>query len=332
MALPIEDYAVIGDCRTAALVGTDGSVDWLCFPRFDAPACFAALLGTPDHGRWLVAPAGPVRATRRQYRGDTLVLETVFETDEGEVAVVDFMPVGRDAPAVVRIVEGRRGRVPMRMQLAIRFDYGSEVPWVYAADGGVLAVAGPDAVRLDTPVKTVGQGLTTVAEFAAEPGKRVPFSFASFRSFDHPPARFDAEAALAETDRWWREWSGRCTYKGERRDLVVRSLLTLKALTYQPSGGIVAAATTSLPEKIGGVRNWDYRYCWLRDATLTLLALMNAGYADEAKAWRQWLLRAVAGDPTTTQIMYGLGGERRLVEWEVKELAGLRRVEAGAGR
>ena len=206
----------------------------------------------------------------------------------------------------------------MRMQLAIRFDYGSEVPWVYAADGGVLAVAGPDAVRLDTPVKTVGQGLTTVAEFAAEPGKRVPFSFASFRSFDHPPARFDAEAALAETDRWWREWSGRCTYKGERRDLVVRSLLTLKALTYQPSGGIVAAATTSLPEKMGGVRNWDYRYCWLRDATLTLLALINAGYADEAKAWRQWLLRAVAGDPTTTQIMYGLGGERRLIEWEVK--------------
>ncbi|HEX4607359.1 MAG TPA: glycoside hydrolase family 15 protein [Urbifossiella sp.] len=322
MSLRIEDYALVGDLHTAALVGRDGSVDWLCFPRFDSPACFAALLGTSDNGRWRIAPAGQITTARRRYVGNTLVLETEFETDDGVVAVTDFMPVRDEAPDMVRIVEGRRGAVPVRSELALRFDYGSVVPWVQKSDGGVAGVAGPDAVRLRTPVPTRGEGMTTIAEFTARPGLRVPFVLTWYRSFDPVPAEVDPEAALADTLAWWEDWAGRCTYDGERRDLVVRSLVTLKAMTYAPSGGIVAAPTTSLPERLGGVRNWDYRYCWLRDATLTLLSLLNCGYLDEARAWREWLLRAVAGDPSKIQIMYGVGGERRLDEYEVPWLAG----------
>jgi len=322
MALRIEDYALIGDCQTAALVGTDGSIDWLCLPRFDSGACFAALLGTPENGRWRIAPAGPVTATRRRYVGDTLVLETEFETADGVVAVTDFMPVRETVPDLIRVVEGRRGRVPVRMDLTLRFDYGRVVPWVQRDDGGVTAVAGPDAVHLRTPAETRGEGLSTVADFTVGKGARVPFVLTWHRSFDPSPKPIDPEKARAETLAWWEEWAGRCTYAGHRKDLVLRSLITLKALTYAPSGGIVAAATTSLPEFVGGVRNWDYRFCWLRDATLTLLALINAGYTGEAKAWEEWLLRAVAGDPGETQIMYGIGGERRLDEFEVPWLAG----------
>lgn len=322
MAMRIEDYALIGDCRTAALVGRDGSIDWLCLPRFDSPACFAALLGTAANGRWHLAPRRVVRAARRRYVGDTLVLETEFEADDGVVAVIDFMPVGGDAPQVVRVVEGRRGAVSMRGEVVIRFDYGSVVPWVRRADRGVSAVAGPDAIRLLTPAETHGEGLKTVSEFTVRAGERVPFVLAWHRSFEPDPQPADPEAALAHALAWWGEWAGRCTYAGVRRDLVLRSLLTLKALTYLPSGGIVAAATTSLPEFVGGVRNWDYRYCWLRDATLTLLALVDAGYMGEARAWRGWLLRAVAGDPARLRIMYGLGGERRLDEYEVPWLPG----------
>jgi hypothetical protein len=322
MALPFEDYALIGDCQTAALVGKDGSVDWLCFPRFDSPACFAALLGTPENGRWRMSPAGDVRASRRRYLGDTLVLETEWETADGVVAVIDFMPIRGEAPDVVRIVEGRGGVVRVRSELVIRFEYGSVVPWVQRNDGGVTAVAGPNALRLRTAAESHGENLKTVSEFTVREGERVPFVLTWHRSFDPDPTSVDAEGSLKDTLAWWREWSERCTYEGARRDLVIRSLVTLKALQYLPSGEIAAAATTSLPEFIGGVRNWDYRYCWLRDATLTLLALVNAGYTDEACAWREWLLRAVAGDPAKLQIMYGLGGERRLEEYEVPWLAG----------
>jgi len=322
MAMRIEDYALIGDCQTAALVGRDGSIDWLCLPRFDSAACFAGLLGTPDNGRWRLGPVSSSVAVRRRYIGETLVLETEFETPEGTIAVLDLMPIRGVAPDVVRIVEGRRGRVCVRSELVIRFEHGSIVPWVQRADGGVSAIAGPDALRLVTPVATRGEGLTTVAEFTVSEGERVPFVLTWHRSYDPEPARVDPEAALDDTLAWWQEWSSRCTYAGSRRDLVMRSLITLKALTYLPSGGIVAAATTSLPEAIGGVRNWDYRFCWLRDATFTLLSLLDAGYIDEATAWREWLLRAVAGDPSKLQIMYGLGGERRLDEYELPWLAG----------
>jgi GH15 family glucan-1,4-alpha-glucosidase len=322
MALRIEDYALIGDCQTAALVGTDGSIDWLCLPRFDSDACFAALLGTPDHGRWQVAPTTPVRSVRRAYRGDTLVLDTEFETDGGAVRVTDFMPIRGKAPDVVRIVEGLRGRVPMRSELVIRFDYGSFVPWVRRAADGIRAVAGPDSLQLHTTAETHGENLKTVSEFAVAEGQRVPFVLTWEHSYLTEPEAIDANRSLQDTLSWWGEWSARCTYAGEWRDLIVRSLITLKALTYMPTGGIVAAATTSLPEKIGGVRNWDYRYCWLRDATLTLLALINAGFVDEAREWGDWLLRAVAGDPTRTKIMYGLAGERRLPEYEVPWLPG----------
>lgn len=322
MALRIEDYALIGDCQTAALVGNDGSIDWLCLPRFDSDACFAALLGGPENGRWRVAPATAVTRTRRKYVGDTLVLETEFETDSGTVAVTDFMPIRQQAPDIVRIVEGRRGTVPMRMDLALRFDYGKVVPWVQRDDGGVTAIAGPDAVHLRTPVPTHGENLTTVAEFTVSAGERVPFTLTWHQSYNSAPPVSNPEEALASTLSWWQEWSGRCQYTGYRKELVLRSLITLKALTYAPSGGMVAAATTSLPEHLGGVRNWDYRFCWLRDATLTLLALINAGYTAEAKAWDDWLLRAVAGDPKQTQIMYGVGGERRLDEYEVPWLPG----------
>jgi GH15 family glucan-1,4-alpha-glucosidase len=322
MPLPIEDYALIGDCQTAALVGRNGSIDWLCLPRFDSGACFAALLGTPDHGRWLMAPQSEVKAVRRWYRDDTLVLETEFETADGIVAVIDFMPMRDQDPNLIRIVEGRKGTVRMQSELIIRFDYGSIVPWVRRNDCGISAIAGPDVVTLLTPVPLHGEDFTTVAEFTLEPGMRVPFSLSwhpSNRSGTHV---LDAPSALIETEAWWRDWARRCTYRGPYRKHVVRSLITLKALTYKPSGGIVAAPTTSLPEKIGGVRNWDYRYCWLRDATLALLALLNCGYTDEAGAWRRWLLRAVAGNPSEAQIMYGLAGERRLTEWEVAWLPG----------
>ncbi len=318
----IEDYALIGDCRGAALVARDGSIDWLCTPRFDSAACFAALLGTPQHGRWLLAPAGEARATRRRYREGTLVLETEFETDDGTVAVVDCMPVGGRGHDLVRRVEGRSGRVPMRMELVIRFDYGSIVPWVQHDDDGIWAIAGPDSLRLRCDVPVRGEGLTTVADFAVSAGEAVSFALAWHPSHEPPPRPPDVAVAIRETEGWWRAWSGRCTYRGEWREAVVRSLITLKALTYEPTGGIVAAATTSLPEQLGGVRNWDYRFCWLRDATLTLLSLLNAGYRDEARAWRAWLLRSVAGRPAATNTMYGLAGERRLTELELDWLPG----------
>jgi GH15 family glucan-1,4-alpha-glucosidase len=313
---------MIGDCHTAALVGKDGSIDWLCVPRFDSPACFAALLGEPRHGRWLLAPRSEVKAVRRQYRDDTLVLDTEFETPEGRVAIIDFMPARDRDPNLVRIVEGRDGRVPMRMELILRFDYGSIVPWVHRTDCGISAIAGPDTVDVLTPIHLRGEDFTTVAEFEVRAGQRVPFTMSYRPSHRQGTPVADSPAALQETEAWWREWTRRCTYSGPYRDGVIRSLIVLKALTYKPTGGIVAAPTTSLPEWIGGVRNWDYRICWLRDATLTLLALLNCGFTDEAGAWRTWLIRAVAGDAETTQIMYGLGGERRLPEWEVPWLSG----------
>src|SRR5579883_72915 len=297
MAQRIEDYALVGDCQTAALVGKDGSVDWLCLPRFDSGTCFAALLGTPDHGRWLVAPRGEVRAVRRQYRDETLVLETEFETAEGVAAVIDFMPARDQDPNLVRIVEGRRGRVPFRTELVIRYDYGSVVPWVHKTDVGISAVAGPDCVTVISPVPLRGEDFRTVGEFTTEPGQRVSFALTyhpSHRTGNHV---LDTSARLSDTESWWHDWARRCTYRGPYRDAVVRSLVTLKALTYELTGGIVAAPTTSLPEKLGGVRNWDYRFCWLRDATLTLLSLLNCGYTEEAGEWRRWLIRAVAGNP-----------------------------------
>ncbi len=324
MPLRIEDYALIGDCQTAALVGKDGSIDWLCFPRFDSAACFAALLGTPEHGRWIVAPVGTVRAVRRRYRQGTLVLETDYETDDGAVTLIDFMPPRTSDPELVRIVVGTRGQVRMRTQLTIRFDYGWVVPWVRKLDGarGIRATAGPDTLYLRTNVPLHGENLHTVGEFTVSAGERIPFELTWHPTSEpEPPAR-DPEAALRKSDAWWREWSGRCTYEGEWREAVLRSLITLKALTYAPTGGIAAAATTSLPEHIGGVRNWDYRYCWLRDATFTLYALMVGGYIDEARAWRQWLVNAVAGTPAELQIMYGLSGERRLTELDLTWLPG----------
>ncbi len=301
-------------------MGRDGSIDWLCLPRFDAAACFAALLGTPEHGRWLLAPAVPVRHVRRRYRDRTLVLETEFETDTGTVAVVDAMPL--EGHEVIRLVEGRHGRVPMRLELVVRFDYGSLVPWVRRTAEGVVAIAGPDALLLRTPVALRGEEFRTLAEFDVAAGERVPFSMAWYPSHRPPPPAIDVEHALGETQQWWQEWAGRCTYEGPWRDAVVRSLVTLKAMTYAPTGGIVAAVTTSLPEQLGGVRNWDYRYCWLRDATFTLYALMIGGYVGEAGAWRDWLVRAVAGKPSQSQILYGVAGERLLREWEVPWLPG----------
>jgi GH15 family glucan-1,4-alpha-glucosidase len=318
----IEDYALLGDTQTAALVGRDGSIDWLCLPRFDSGACFASLLGDSRHGRWLLRPVGPVARTHRRYRPDTLILETDFETDGGAVRLIDFMPLRDRNPDVVRIVEGLRGQVRVHMELVVRFDYGSIVPWVRTVDGVLRAIGGPDSLYLQTPVKTRGEGLTTVAEFVVSEGERVPFVLTWNPSHLPPVDPADPERELAETEAWWKDWSGRCTYKGPWREQVLRSLITLKALTYAPTGGIVAAPTTSLPEALGGVRNWDYRYCWLRDATFTLNSLMAAGYRDEACAWRDWLLRAAAGDPAQLQIMYGPAGERRLTELELKWLPG----------
>jgi GH15 family glucan-1,4-alpha-glucosidase len=323
-ALPIEDYALIGDCRTGALVGRNGSVDWLCWPRFDSGACFAALLGDSRHGRWLLAPADSRSRVHRTYRGDTLVLETVFETAAGSVAVIDFMPIGMDASSVVRIVEGRSGRVAMHMHLVLRFDYGSATPWVTQLDegAGISGVVGPNLVTLRASMPVQGRAQATVAEFTVAAGDRAVFTLTWGPSHLPPPARFDAEAALATTEAFWSEWATRCQYQGAWRKPVLRSLLTLKALTYAPTGGIVAALTTSLPEQLGGTRNWDYRYCWLRDATLTLLALMESGYNEEAVAWRQWLQRSVAGNPDELQIMYGIAGERILTEWSPSWLPG----------
>jgi len=322
MVLRIEDYALIGDCQTAALVGRDGSLDWLCFPRFDSPACFAALLGTADHGRWLLAPAGDTRQVKRTYRGDTLVLETTFTTDTGEATVIDCMPVRSGQPDVVRLVVGRRGVVRMRTHFAPRLDYGSLSPWVRPEDGGVVAVGGPETLHLRTPVPLHIDGWSASAEFEVKAGEQVPFVLTWHPSHEPLAPPIDASTAVDETARWWQEWADRCTYQGEWRDAVVRSLVTLKALTYAPTGGIVAAPTTSLPEHIGGSRNWDYRYCWLRDATFTLAALLQSGYTDEAKAWREWLLRAVAGKGSELRIMYGVAGERRLPEMELPWLPG----------
>ena len=319
----IEDYGLIGDLQTAALVGRNGSIDWLCFPRFDSGACFAALLGDEDNGRWLLAPAGEVRRVERRYREHTLVHELDFHTDEGSVRVIDFMPPRGVDPDVVRIVEGLAGEVRMRMQLVIRFDYGWIVPWVRRiAEGARIAIAGPDALALQAPVELYGENFTTVAEFTVAAGERVPFTLTWFPSHHEAPAPIDPEQALEDTCDFWREWAGTCTYNGHWREPVIRSLMVLKAMTYAPTGGIVAAPTTSLPEKLGGVRNWDYRYCWLRDATFALDALVDHGFIDEARGWRSWLLRAVAGNPDDLQIMYGPAGERRLLELELDWLPG----------
>jgi GH15 family glucan-1,4-alpha-glucosidase len=323
MPLRIEDYALLGDLQTAALVGRDGSVDWLCLPRFDSGACFAALLGDDGNGRWLLAPADAAATSSRRYLDDTLILETTWETGEGAVRVLDFMPPRGESPDVVRIVEGLRGRVEMHTELVIRFDYGRVIPWVRRLDGDTrLAIAGPDALCLRTPVDVGGQDMKTVGRFTVAEGRRVPFVLTWYSSFADLPAKVDAERALADTTEFWHEWIGRCRFEGPAHDTVHRSLIVLKALTYGPTGGIVAAPTTSLPEHLGGVRNWDYRFCWVRDATLTLIALLLAGYEKEADAWRTWLLHAAAGNPDDLQIMYGVAGEQRLVELELDWLPG----------
>jgi len=322
MSTRIEDYALIGDCRSAALVSRAGSIDWLCWPRFDSEACFAALLGTSDHGRWLVAPRQEAKITRR-YRPGTLILETCFETDDGAATLVDFMPFRGDHSEIVRLVIGTRGKLKMHTELILRFGYGAIVPWVTRLENGALrAIAGPDMVVLRTPVHVTGQDLTTAGEFTISRGETIPLVLTYARSHRTLPDAVDPTASLEATEKFWKQWSSKCRPAGEWSDMVRRSVITLKALTYGPTGGIVAAPTTSLPERIGGERNWDYRYCWLRDATLTLLGAMHAGFYEEAQAWREWLLRAVAGSPHQLQIMYGIGGERRLNEWVADWLPG----------
>ncbi|WP_181468295.1 glycoside hydrolase family 15 protein [Streptomyces sp. Amel2xB2] len=324
----IEDYALIGDMQTAALIGRNGSVDWLCLPRFDSHAVFASLLGTGEHGCWRIGPATakgaePPRADRRRYRGDSLVLESEWDTPRGTVRVIDFMPPREQhAPQLIRIVEGVSGRVPMRSALRMRFSYGWVVPWVQQIEGRTVAVAGPDSVWLDTDAETYGENLTTYSDFTVAPGERVAFTISWQASHKSPPAEPDAASSLEATEEFWHEWVDHCTYHGPYREAVVRSLITLKALTYGPTGGIVAAPTTSLPECIGGMRNWDYRFTWLRDAAITLSSLLRTGYHQEALAWREWLLRAVAGDPENLQIMYGIAGERELSEAELNWLPG----------
>ena len=318
----IEDYALIGDLQTAALVSRDGSIDWCCFPRFDSGACFAALLGTADHGRWLLAPATTVRRHTRRYRSDTLILESTFETDDGTVRTIDFMPPRGKTPDIVRIVEGLDGNVAMRSELVIRFDYGRIVPWVRSAGQAVVATAGPDALLLRTPVEARGEDFTTLSDFTLRQGERLRFVLTWFPSHEELPAAIDPDWALDETESYWLNWANRCDHQGDYHDEIHESLLVLKALTYAPTGGIVAAPTTSLPEGLGGVRNWDYRFCWLRDSILTLLAMMNAGYREEAREWAQWLRRAAAGDPADVQIMYGIAGERRLDERVLEWLPG----------
>ncbi|MFD4587399.1 glycoside hydrolase family 15 protein [Streptomyces sp. NPDC058423] len=327
MAGRIEDYALIGDMQTAALVCRDGTVDWLCLPRFDSHAVFAGLLGTEEHGFWRLGPAYPAdaeppTASRRRYRGDSLILESEWDTPRGTVRVTDFMPPRDGAPQLIRIVEGVSGRVPMRSALRMRFSYGRVVPWVHKVDNRTVAVAGPDSVWLDTSADTYGQDLTTYSDFTVSPGDRLAFTISWQPSHHQPPALPDPEGSLEATEEFWRVWVEHCTYHGPYRESVVRSLITLKALTYAPTGGIVAAPTTSLPEEIGGVRNWDYRYTWLRDAAITLSSLLRTGYREEARAWREWLLRAVAGDPENLQIMYGIAGERELGEAELDWLPG----------
>ncbi|MFY4719654.1 glycoside hydrolase family 15 protein [Streptomyces sp. LaBMicrA B280] len=327
MAGRIEDYALIGDMQTAALVCRDGTVDWLCLPRFDSHAIFAGLLGTEEHGFWRLGPAhaadaAPPTAARRSYRGDSLILESEWDTPRGTVRVTDFMPPRDGAPQLIRIVEGVTGRVPMRSALRMRFSYGRVVPWVHKHEGRTVAVAGPDSVWFDTEVETYGKSLTTYADFTVAPGDRIAFTISWEPSHKRPPALPEPEQSLEATESFWREWVEQCTYHGPYREAVIRSLITLKALTYAPTGGIVAAPTTSLPEDIGGVRNWDYRYTWLRDAAITLSSLLRTGYREEARAWREWLLRAVAGDPENLQIMYGIAGERELGEAELDWLPG----------
>ena len=324
MPLAIEDYGLIGDCETAALVGRDGSIDWLCWPAFDSDACFAALLGTHRNGRWLIAPKAVIKKTSRRYRDQTLVLETRFETTEGIVTLIDFMPPRGKASDVVRLVRGVTGRVKMPKQLVIRFGFGADIPWVKRTEdrSALLAIAGQDMTVLRSPIETRGENMTTVADFEVSEGETVPFVLTYGPSHLDPPEPIDPDVALQETEAFWREWCERCRYEGEHRALVLRSLMTLKALTFAPTGGIVAAPTTSLPEKLGGARNWDYRFCWLRDATFTLLALMNSGYTEEASAWHNWLLRGAAGAPGNMQIMYGIWGQRRLLEWEAGWLPG----------
>ena len=323
MACRIEDYALIGDLEAAALVGVDGSVDWLCWPRFDSEACFAALLGDPENGRWLLAPSIPVKKTRRRYRPDTLILETEFETAEGSVTLIDFMPPREKHSHLIRIVQGKSGRVPMKMQFVLRFDYGKTVPWVTRLKSGTLrAVAGPNMAILRTPAEVRGEGLTTVSEFTVKAGQSVPFVLSYNSSNLGLPKALDAQAELQRSEKSWRDWITTCKYRGPWKEPVKRSLITLKALSYWPTGGIIAAPTTSLPEWPGGTRNWDYRFCWLRDASYTLQALIMAGYLGEASDWRNWLLRAIAGSPEQVQILYGLAGEREAHEREVKWLAG----------
>lgn len=322
MAGRIEDYALLGDCETAALVGKDGSIDWLCWPSFASEACFCALLGTQENGYWRISPAGSAFKTTRKYRDHTLILESVFESPLGSVKLIDFMPIRDHCSSVVRIVQGLRGELPIRMELALRFDYGRTVPWVTALNDGIRAVAGPNLVMLHASVPVRGEGLKTTADFTVKAGATAWFTLTHGTSFDPDPVALDPAQAEAETEAFWTEWAGRLTYQGPYRSFVERSVITIKAMTYRPTGGLVAAMTTSLPECVGGERNWDYRYCWLRDTTLSLLALVGAGYYEEATAWQDWLLRALAGSPDQVQIMYGLKGERQLVEWEADWLPG----------
>ena len=327
MALRLEDYGVVANTRSAAVIGADGSVDWLCLPRFDSSACFTALLGTPDDGRWLLAPSEPASGRRQRYRGDTMVLETTFDTGSGEVRVVDCMPLPRDrhdaAASLIRVVEGIRGRVEMVSDLTLRFDYGHIWPWIQEQDEGIVASGGPDAVLVTGDVRHAVDGdAHLTARFAVEPGDRVVLRMSWYAVGEEPPGPMDAVDETERAQRQWQEWADRCGYAGAYREAVVRSLLALKALSYGPSGGIVAAATASLPEVLGGARNWDYRYCWIRDATYTLLALLHGGYRDDAVAWREWLLRAIAGRPDQMQIMYGIDGRRRLTEEELGWLPG----------
>ena len=324
MSSPIEDYALIGNLRTAALVDRTGSIDWLCVPRFDSGACFASILGDKTNGRWLLAPQGGVKQVRRKYRDDTLLLETEFETESGVATVIDFMPVAErpEQVDVIRIVKGIRGQVPMRTEVIIRFDYGHTLPWVRKRDYGISAVSGPIAIAFRTEVPLRSEDYTTVGEFSIAEGQSVTFRMTGYPSHEGEPGDADPLGMLSATEQGWRDWAGRCSSQGEWRDTVVRSLITLKALTYTPTGGIIAAPTTSLPEALGGPRNWDYRFCWLRDSTFTLYALLISGYIDEARAWREWLLRAIAGHPQDTQIMYGVAGERMLTELELPWLTG----------
>ena len=322
MAALIEDYALISDRLSAGLVGRDGSIDWLCFPRFDSDAVFAALLGGEENGHWRLAPAIGGTCTRRQYRAETMILQSEWETPRGAVRVLDFMPERGEAPDVVRIVEGLHGSVDMHSELRLRFGYGDSVPWVRHLDGDIFAVAGPDSVWLTSDVAHRGRNFASFADFTVTAGEQLSFVLTWAPSYVPRPPSVDALEALTETEAFWRRWAARCTYLGPYRDAVLRSLMTLKALTYAPTGGVVAAPTTSLPEELGGVRNWDYRFCWLRDATFTLQALVKTGFVDEACAWREWLLRAIAGRPSRLQILYGVAGERRVPEMEVPWLGG----------